>query len=161
MATLIKVFTLTVLLILSAFLILNPIFNPTINFKFLLSIVLVDLLGLEKLTSAFGLLTMFRGAASIVGPPIAGGDDDDSDGDNKGDFDAGTSLNDICGQELFLKQLRVSTLVSTWQGASSWQVALVQTFPNIYTHLSKYHKLSKLGFIQNLSSRHQSSNKYL
>ena len=82
MATLIKVFTLTVLLILSAFLILNPIFNPTINFKFLLSIVLVDLLGLEKLTSAFGLLTMFRGAASIVGPPIAGGDDDDSDGDN-------------------------------------------------------------------------------
>jgi len=38
----------------------------------LTSIVLVDLLGLEKLTSAFGLLTMFRGAASIVGPPIAG-----------------------------------------------------------------------------------------
>jgi len=38
----------------------------------LTSIVLVDLLGLDKLTSAFGLLTMFRGAASIVGPPIAG-----------------------------------------------------------------------------------------
>lgn len=38
----------------------------------LTSIVLVDLLGLERLTSAFGLLTMFRGAASIVGPPIAG-----------------------------------------------------------------------------------------
>ena len=37
-----------------------------------ISIVLVDLLGLDKLTSAFGLLTMFRGAASIVGPPIAG-----------------------------------------------------------------------------------------
>ena len=41
---------------------------------------LVDLLGLEKLTSAFGLLTMFRGAASIVGPPIAGGNHDDDDG---------------------------------------------------------------------------------
>ena len=41
-----------------------------------LSIVLVDLRGLEKLTSAFGLLTMFRGAASIVGPPIAGEDAD-------------------------------------------------------------------------------------
>merc|ERR1719234_2680775 len=38
----------------------------------LTSIVLVDLLGLDKLTLAFGLLTMFRGAASIVGPPIAG-----------------------------------------------------------------------------------------
>ena len=45
------------------------------------SIVLVDLLGLEKLTSAFGLLTMFRGAASIVGPPIAG-EDYHGDGDN-------------------------------------------------------------------------------
>jgi len=48
----------------------------------LTSIVLVDLLGLEKLTSAFGLLTMFRGAASIVGPPIAGAV-----------FDATSSLN--------------------------------------------------------------------
>ena len=38
----------------------------------LTSIILVDLLGLERLTSAFGLLTMFRGAASIVGPPLAG-----------------------------------------------------------------------------------------
>merc|ERR1712108_17690 len=40
--------------------------------RILSGIALVDLLGLEKLTSAFGLLTMFRGAASIVGPPIAG-----------------------------------------------------------------------------------------
>ena len=38
----------------------------------LTSIVLVDVMGIENLTSAFGLLTMFRGAASIVGPPIAG-----------------------------------------------------------------------------------------
>ena len=38
----------------------------------LTSIVLVDVMGIENLTSAFGLLTMFRGAASIVGPPTAG-----------------------------------------------------------------------------------------
>eukprot|EP00095_Tigriopus_kingsejongensis_P002022 snap_masked-scaffold1627_size33010-processed-gene-0.3 protein:Tk02022 transcript:snap_masked-scaffold1627_size33010-processed-gene-0.3-mRNA-1 annotation:"monocarboxylate transporter" len=38
----------------------------------LTSIVLVQLLGLDKLTSAFGLLVLFRGVASIVGPPIAG-----------------------------------------------------------------------------------------
>jgi len=38
----------------------------------LTSIVLVDICGIEHLTSAFGLLTVFRGAASIVGPPLAG-----------------------------------------------------------------------------------------
>lgn len=32
----------------------------------------MDLLGLEKLTNAFGLLILFRGAAAIVGTPIAG-----------------------------------------------------------------------------------------
>ncbi|TRY63483.1 hypothetical protein TCAL_06855 [Tigriopus californicus] len=38
----------------------------------LTSIVLVQTLGLDKLTSAFGLLVLFRGVASVVGPPIAG-----------------------------------------------------------------------------------------
>lgn len=38
----------------------------------LTSIVLVDLLGLDNLTSAFGLLVLFRGVASMVGPPVAG-----------------------------------------------------------------------------------------
>ena len=32
----------------------------------------MDLLGLDNLTSAFGLLTFFRGVTSIVGPPLAG-----------------------------------------------------------------------------------------
>jgi hypothetical protein len=32
----------------------------------------VDLLGLDKLTNAFGLLILFRGAAAIVGSPLAG-----------------------------------------------------------------------------------------
>jgi hypothetical protein len=38
----------------------------------LTSIILCDLLGLQNLTNAFGLLTMTRGFASIAGPPIAG-----------------------------------------------------------------------------------------
>ncbi|XP_063608222.1 uncharacterized protein LOC134782611 [Penaeus indicus] len=36
------------------------------------SIILVELLGLSQLTNAFGLLILFRGSASMVGPPIAG-----------------------------------------------------------------------------------------
>ena len=36
------------------------------------SIILVDLVGIEQLTSSFGLVTMFRGAAAILGPPLAG-----------------------------------------------------------------------------------------
>ena len=49
----------------------------------LTSIVLVDLLGLDNLTSAFGLLVLFRGISSMVGPPVAGSVIDatvDSDG---------------------------------------------------------------------------------
>ncbi|KAG5678545.1 hypothetical protein PVAND_008212 [Polypedilum vanderplanki] len=38
----------------------------------LTSIILVDLLGLEKLTNAFGLLILFRGVAAIIGTPLAG-----------------------------------------------------------------------------------------
>ena len=36
------------------------------------SIVLVELLGIDNLTSAFGLLTLFRGIGTMIGPPIAG-----------------------------------------------------------------------------------------
>jgi len=38
----------------------------------LTSIVLVDLLGIQQLTNAFGLLCLLRGVAAIVGPPLAG-----------------------------------------------------------------------------------------
>ncbi|KAG8331362.1 transmembrane transport, variant 2 [Homalodisca vitripennis] len=38
----------------------------------LTSVILVDLLGLNKLTNAFGLLLLFQGIASFLGPPIAG-----------------------------------------------------------------------------------------
>ena len=38
----------------------------------LTSIVLVDLLGLDNLTSAFGLLVLYRGVCSMIGTPVAG-----------------------------------------------------------------------------------------
>ncbi|XP_076277713.1 monocarboxylate transporter 5-like isoform X1 [Lasioglossum baleicum] len=38
----------------------------------LTSVLLVDLLGLQHLTNAFGLLLLFQGFASLLGPPIAG-----------------------------------------------------------------------------------------
>jgi MCP family monocarboxylic acid transporter-like MFS transporter 14 len=38
----------------------------------LTSVVLVDLLGLERLTSSFGLLLLFQGIATVVGPPLCG-----------------------------------------------------------------------------------------
>lgn len=38
----------------------------------LTSVILVDLLGLEKLTNAFGLLLLFQGIASFIGAPIGG-----------------------------------------------------------------------------------------
>lgn len=44
----------------------------TAGYISLTSIILVDLLGLDKLTNAFGLLILFRGAAAMIGPPIAG-----------------------------------------------------------------------------------------
>ncbi|CAM1312339.1 Mct1 (predicted) [Pycnogonum litorale] len=38
----------------------------------LTSVILTDLFGLEKLTNGFGILLLFQGAASFIGPPIAG-----------------------------------------------------------------------------------------
>lgn len=38
----------------------------------LTSVILVDLLDLTRLTNAFGLLLLFQGFASLLGPPIAG-----------------------------------------------------------------------------------------
>lgn len=38
----------------------------------LTSVMLVDLVGIEKLSNSFGLLILFRGASSIIGSPIAG-----------------------------------------------------------------------------------------
>uniref|UniRef100_A0A8D9BUH3 Monocarboxylate transporter 12 n=1 Tax=Cacopsylla melanoneura TaxID=428564 RepID=A0A8D9BUH3_9HEMI len=41
-------------------------------FASLRSIVIVDLVGLEKLTNAFGLLLLFQGVAAAIGAPLAG-----------------------------------------------------------------------------------------
>lgn len=38
----------------------------------LTSVILVDLIGLNYLTNAFGQLLLFQGFASLLGPPIAG-----------------------------------------------------------------------------------------
>ncbi|XP_058064043.1 monocarboxylate transporter 12 [Anopheles bellator] len=51
----------------------SAVFGFTIGaYVGLTSVILVDLLGLEKLTNAFGLLLLFQGIASFLGPPIAG-----------------------------------------------------------------------------------------
>ncbi|CAB4063538.1 SLC16A14 [Lepeophtheirus salmonis] len=39
----------------------------------LTSVVLVELIGLDQLTHGFGLLLLFQGIASVIGPPIIGG----------------------------------------------------------------------------------------
>ena len=38
----------------------------------LTSVVLVDMIGVDRLTSGFGLLLLVQGIATFVGPPIAG-----------------------------------------------------------------------------------------
>ncbi|KAG8232878.1 hypothetical protein J437_LFUL004747 [Ladona fulva] len=51
----------------------SSLFGLTIAcFASLRSILVVDLLGLDKLTNAFGLLLLFQGLAATVGSPIAG-----------------------------------------------------------------------------------------
>lgn len=59
----------------------------------LTSIIICDLLGLEKLTNAFGLLTLARGVSTAIGPPIAG-----AVFQSTGDYDASFFL----GGALFL-----------------------------------------------------------
>ncbi|RZF40010.1 hypothetical protein LSTR_LSTR002413 [Laodelphax striatellus] len=56
-----------------AYVIMSIFFGIAVaGFISLTSIVLVDLLGLDKLTNAFGLLILFRGIATIFGSPLAG-----------------------------------------------------------------------------------------
>lgn len=38
----------------------------------LTSVLLVDLIGIEKLTNAFGLILLFQGVGTVIGPPISG-----------------------------------------------------------------------------------------
>ena len=41
-------------------------------FASLRSILIVELMGLDKLTNAFGLLLLFQGIAAVIGSPLAG-----------------------------------------------------------------------------------------
>jgi hypothetical protein len=41
-------------------------------FASLRSILIVELMGLDKLTNAFGLLLLFQGVAAAIGSPVAG-----------------------------------------------------------------------------------------
>lgn len=56
-----------------SFVIYGSVYGFTIGaYVGLTSVILVDLLGLDRLTNAFGLLLLFQGIASFLGPPIAG-----------------------------------------------------------------------------------------
>ncbi|XP_043275275.1 monocarboxylate transporter 12 [Venturia canescens] len=67
----------------------------------LTSVILVDLLGLDRLTNAFGLLLLFQGVASLLGPPIAGWLYDALQSYDPGFFVAGGMIG-ISGIMLFL-----------------------------------------------------------
>jgi MFS family permease len=57
----------------TSFIVYGSVFGFTIGaYVGLTSVILVDLLGLDRLTNAFGLLLLFQGIASLLGPPIAG-----------------------------------------------------------------------------------------
>ncbi|XP_074112661.1 monocarboxylate transporter 14-like [Cotesia typhae] len=56
-----------------SFAVYTSVFGFTVGaYVGLTSVILVDLLGLERLTNAFGLVLLFQGIASLLGPPIAG-----------------------------------------------------------------------------------------
>ena len=77
------------------------------SFISLTSIVLVDLLGLDSLTSAFGLLVSFRGVSSVLGPPAAGALLDATGGDFATVFRAAGATfvaGALCGQTAYLIQ---------------------------------------------------------
>ena len=51
---------------------LRTVFFPSAPFFSLTSIIICDILDLEALTNAYGIVTMVRGIASTVGSPVAG-----------------------------------------------------------------------------------------
>ncbi|KAF8767570.1 Monocarboxylate transporter 12 like protein [Argiope bruennichi] len=67
----------------------------------LTSVILVDLLGLDKLTNAFGILLVFQGISSLIGPPITGWLYDFLGSYDPGFFMSGTMIA-ISGIMLFL-----------------------------------------------------------
>ncbi|XP_043258205.1 monocarboxylate transporter 14 [Colletes gigas] len=87
-------------------------------FASLRSILVVDLLGLEKLTNAFGLLLLFQGVAAAIGAPLAG-----VFMDATGSYDASFYLS---GSLIFVSALICYPLkrINQWEtGKSNEQVA--------------------------------------
>uniref|UniRef100_A0AC35U2J7 MFS domain-containing protein n=1 Tax=Rhabditophanes sp. KR3021 TaxID=114890 RepID=A0AC35U2J7_9BILA len=66
----------------------------------LTSVILVDLIGVDKLTNGFGMLLLFQGIATFVGPPLAGIIADATDSYNWAFFMCGTCIA-ISGAMLF------------------------------------------------------------
>ena len=58
--------------LMSPWVVMVSMFGFFTSFVILETIVLVEILGLENLTSAFGLILLFQGLASMIGTPIAG-----------------------------------------------------------------------------------------
>lgn len=80
----------------------SAVFGFTIGaYVGLTSVILVDLLGLEKLTNAFGLLLLFQGIASFLGPPLAGWLYDITESYKPGFILAGSTIA-VSGTMLFL-----------------------------------------------------------
>lgn len=110
----------------------SAVFGFTIGaYVGLTSVILVDLLGLEKLTNAFGLLLLFQGIASFLGPPLAGWLYDMTESYKPGFILAGSTIA-ISGTMLFLipplqrylarkarKQQQMTTAAAVQQTASS------------------------------------------
>lgn len=96
-------------------------------FVSLTSVILVDILGIERLTNAFGLLLLFEGVASLVGPPVTGWLYDFS-----GSYDPGFFLSGAmiafggvmlflipCVQRCEVQKATVTTTTSTTTGTKS------------------------------------------
>ncbi|CAG0904635.1 unnamed protein product [Darwinula stevensoni] len=81
----------------------------------LTSVILVDLLGIEALTNAFGLVLLFNGIASLFGPPIAGWLYDRLGSYDSGFYVAGTVIA-LSGLMLFCIPL-VETLQAPFEGS--------------------------------------------
>ena len=50
----------------------NDLDCPSAAYVLLTTLVLADLLGADKFTNAFGLLLLFQGVATFIGPPVVG-----------------------------------------------------------------------------------------
>ena len=62
----------------------NVLDCPSAAYVLLTTLVLADLLGADKFTNAFGLLLLFQGVATFIGPPVVGAIFDQSGSYNGG-----------------------------------------------------------------------------